>query len=75
MFDNLGRVLCNECFGSMKTIDADDGEVLFFCTNETCNHSIVLTWPVLPANNDFIEASNDCPEYDWDDWDDLKLVA
>ena len=48
-FDNMGRVLCVECAGSMRVIDAKAGEALFLCTNKDCNHSVVFRWPALPA--------------------------
>ena len=55
-FDNLGRVLCVECAGSMRIIDSSAGEVLFHCTNHRCNHSVVFTWPPAPVNEQRLEA-------------------
>ena len=47
MFDNLGRVLCAECSGSMNVIDVAAGEALFSCNNPRCNHSAVFRWPTM----------------------------
>jgi hypothetical protein len=42
MFDRLGRILCRECSGSMRIIDATPGEALFKC--DQCNNCSLIKW-------------------------------
>jgi hypothetical protein len=43
MFDRLGRLLCDECVGSMRAIDVSKGEALIKCDH--CNYCTVVSWP------------------------------
>jgi hypothetical protein len=43
MFDRLGRVMCQECSGVMRSIDVATDRALFQCSQ--CNHTRVISWP------------------------------
>jgi hypothetical protein len=44
MFDRLGRVMCQECSGVMRSIDVATDRALFQCSQ--CNHTRVINWLV-----------------------------
>ena len=38
MFDHLGRVLCTECMGQMRTVTVNLREAVFLCQSPECRH-------------------------------------
>ena len=44
MFDRLGRVMCQECSGVMRSIDVATDRAPFQCSQ--CNHRRVINWLV-----------------------------